>query len=120
MMGLGCSWPASEAVRRKGLLYGASLPFPRCFPVDGSPSLLPTAPPTPFSSHQITSFPPNSFLSPNYQITVSCLSYEGVAHPLIEPEKNKLGTRKCGCPLNASISVWVTVTSVWEPPALSV
>lgn len=65
MRGLGCRWPPSEAVRRKGLLYGASLPFPRCFPLDGSPSLLPTAPPTPFSSHQITSFPPNRFLSPN-------------------------------------------------------
>lgn len=41
MRGLGCRWPTCEAVRGKGLLYGASLPFPRCFPVDGSPSLLP-------------------------------------------------------------------------------
>lgn len=48
MRGLGCRWPPSEAVRRKGLLYGASLPFPRCFPLDGSPSLLPTAPPPHF------------------------------------------------------------------------
>lgn len=64
---------------RKGLLCGASLPFPAYFPVACSPSLLPH---TLFSSH---------LTFPNFITWITYVSFinRRVAKPLMEPEKGR-------------------------------